>query len=286
LALLVLYFLSLTLSGSRSGIFEIIILLLSYKLIIDGNFSIKLSGWRIVLLIFLVPLSLVVYQISTQLRAHWYGADLSIASAIDSSLAPENDVLAFKTLISGVSYRLSFLEPTMFPIFAQDLGLNDVTELVNVNTTLLSSINRLIPGKPLGDILFTEYAYGYIYNAQEGVLAYAESGRVDHVSYEWTIFGIAYQLFGFLGGVMFIFGLTALLARIIRKFNRRSDFYGLSCSIFFMGILSVWVRNLGIDNLIDRTAHGLVILFICFAVYWTVMSLLRPSGYRIHGAAR
>lgn len=271
--LLGLYFLSFLLSGSRGGIYEIIILILSYKLIVEGDFMIRMSGWRLALLLGVVPVSLVGYWVATQLRAYWYGADQSIFTAFDTLLSSGDGILALENLVSDISHRLSFLEPTMCPIFFQELGLGDVSELVNIKTTVLSSINRLIPGKPLGDILFTEYAYGFIYEPQGGVLAYSESGRIDHVGYEWTIFGIAYQLLGFPAGIILIFGLTALLARIVQAFNKLGNFYGLSCSIFFMGILSVWIRNLGIDNLVDRTVHGFILLLVNFAGFWLAREL-------------
>ncbi|MDD5240757.1 MAG: hypothetical protein PHG47_03425 [Sulfuricella sp.] len=286
LTVLFLYFMSFVLMGSRGGIYEIVIIFLSYKLIVDGNFSVKLNGWRIVALISMIPLILVAYEISTLLRASWYGNDFSVASIIDAMPSREDGFSAFTSLISAVSYRLSFFEPTMFPIFAQDVGLNEISELVNIETTLLSSINRLIPGHQFGDILFSEYAFGFIYNAKEGILAYAESGRVDHVGYEWSMFGISYQLFGFLGGGMLIFGFTALLGRIIGAFNAWGNFYGLACSFFFMAVLSIWVRNMGLDNLIDRTVHGLIVLCIYFAIYWMVMSLLKLNGYQVRGADR
>jgi len=278
-----LYFASFFLAGSRAGIYELIILILSYKIIFEGNFYFKLNGWGLFALISLIPISLILFNVATQLRMQWYGSDHSVAFIIKSALTSEFSFQELVPMISGISYRLSFIEPTMFPIFFQELGFYDISELVNIKTTLLSAINRVIPGKLLGDILFTEYAYGFMYEP-EGVLAYAESGRVDYVGYEWSMFGISYQLFGFLGGGMFIFGFTAFIGGIIRAFNMWGGLYGWTGSIFFMTILSIWVRNLGIDNLIDRTVHGLIFLFVNFAIYWLVMELLKLNNSRYRGA--
>lgn len=270
-----LYFISFVLMGSRGGLYEIAILLLSYKIIFRGNFEFKLNGQRILALVGLIPFALFIYRVSSQLRVLWYGGDLSVASVIWLGIESGINFTEISPFLSEVSYRLSFFEPTMFPIFFDELGLNEVSGLVNIGTTFFSSLNRLIPGKPFGEILFTEYAFGFFYDPQ-GILAYSESGRVDYTGYEWSMFGISYQLFGFLGGGLFILAFTALIARFIRIFNSLGGFYGLTCSIFAMGVLSVWIRNLGIDNLIDRSVHGLVVLGLYMVLFWGVMKFRGP----------
>jgi hypothetical protein len=120
----------------------------------------------------------------------------------------------------------------------------------------------LVPGKPLGDILFSEYAFGYIYNAADGIVAVSADGRIDHVGYEWSMFGISYQLSGYWGGLVLIFGFSMLLARIMRHYRERGGYAGLAYSVFFSTVLAAWVRNLGFDNLIDGQTHNLILLWI------------------------
>jgi hypothetical protein len=263
------YIIGLMLQGSRSGVFESLALLLAAKVLLEGNFVLLIRLRHLLLTLLALPVGLLSFQIPTQLRAHWYDSNFSIAVHLGKVLSGETPILEDETMISDISYRLSFIEPTLFPIFASDLGLNDVSDLVNPRTTALLSINRLIPGKPLGDILFTEYAFGYMYE-ENGVMAYSEDGRVDRVGYEWSVFGISYQLFGFYGGCLFILMTTALLVKTVRVFTRRENIYGFSFGLYFMTIFIVWIRNLGIDNLIDRTVHGFAVLVIYAAIYWVI----------------
>ncbi len=262
------YVIGLMLQGSRSGVFESLTLLLAAKVLLEGNFVLPLRQRHLMLSLIALPVVLLSFQIPTQLREHWYDSKFSLAEHLGDILSGKTPVLGDETMILDISYRLSFIEPTLFPIFATDLDLNDVSDLVNPRTTALSSVNRLIPGKPLGDILFTEYAFGFIYNAQDGVLAYSENGRVDRVGYEWSMFGISYQLFGFYGGCVFIFLVTALLVKLIKVLAASKSIYGVSFGLYFMTIFIVWIRNLGIDNLIDRTAHGFAVLLIYAVLHW------------------
>ena len=255
--ILIAYGLSFVVRGSRSGIFEIIIFLLAGKIGFDGNFQIRIGFAKGVLVAALLPAAVAAYVIPTQLRAFWYGEEVTAGSLLESfalERAPD--------LISDISYRLSFIEPTLFPAYFDELGLHDVSHLVNVRTSLMSSVNRLIPGKPLGDMLFTEYAFGYFYNPDTGVLANSTTGRVDHVGYEWSMFGLAYQLFGYVGGTVFIFGFTALLGWILRWCRKSGHFKARVYGIFFVMVLVMWVRNLGWDNFVDAVGHNFFLLWV------------------------
>jgi hypothetical protein len=250
------------LRGSRAGLFEILILWLAAKLLIDNNFSIRVNLLRLLLAACSIPIVFATYEISTQLRELRYGREGLTISYFTNYFSSQEFIASATDTVSGISYRLSFIEPTMFPMFTEQLGLNNISGLVNARTTLQSSINRLIPGKPLGNILFSEYAFGYMYNAETGVLAYAENGRVDHVGYEWSMFGISYQLFGRAGGVIFIFLFTAFLGKIVGGFRKSGRFYGCVFGVYFLTVVALWIRNLGIDNMTDAAVHGFIVLGI------------------------
>ena len=274
-----IYIIGLMLQGSRSGVFESLTLLLAAKVLLEGNFVLPIRLRHLLLAVFALPVVLLSFQIPTQLREHWYDSKFTLAGHLGKVLSGETPILGDESMISDISYRLSFIEPTLFPIFAKDLDLNDVSDLVNMRTTALLSINRLIPGKPLGDILFTEYAFGYMYE-ENGVMAYSEDGRVDRVGYEWSLFGISYQLFGFYGGCLFILITTALLVKTVRVFTRRENIYGFSFGLYFLTIFIVWIRNLGIDNLVDRTVHGFAVLLIYAAFYWVITHKAKAGAPR------
>lgn len=277
----IVYVLMRILQGSRGGVFEILTLLIAGKVLVDGNFFITIKVRQLIFLLLAPPLALLTFQIPTQLRNNWYDSSFSLSNYFIDIVTGNGEPLIDEQTVSNISYRLSFLEPTMFPMYGEDLGLNEVSALVNVRTTALSSANRLIPGKPFGDILFTEYAFGFIYEEFDGVLAYSSDGRVDRVGYEWTMYGISYQLFGKIGGVIFIFLATAFLVQIIRFFLEWRNLYGVAFGIFWASILIVWIRNLGLDNLIDRAAHGFVIVIFYAVICWAVQQkngMLQPAA--------
>jgi hypothetical protein len=261
-AILILYGAGFIFRGSRSGVFEIVTFLLGAKIIVDNDFTIRINLTRTILSGAVIAVSILGYILATNMRGRWYGEDAPAFLSTNNLNGNGASVSPWRDLASGISYRLSFLEPTLFPAFAEKLELNDVSGLVNVRTTVLSSINRLVPGKPFGDILFSEYAYGYIYNATSGVLVVSADGRIDHVGYEWSMFGISYQLFGYVGGVLFIFGFSALLACIMRQCRDWGGYVALAYGVFLSTVLAAWVRTLGLDNLIDGAAHNLILLLI------------------------
>jgi hypothetical protein len=272
--LLSISFLISVLEGSRGYLFYIVAALLAAKITVDGNFYFKFTRRHLVGIALLIPLTFVTFASAGLLRGLWYGNTVDVLSGFDILITSGDFGSLVVGGISEISRRLSYVEPTIFVLSHADLGLYDVADLVNIKTTVLSSINRLIPGKPLGGILFTEYAFGYIFRP-EGVQVVAESGRVDNIGYEWTMYGISYQLFGFLGGGLFIFGFTALLARIIRVIKGWGNLNGFALSTFFVYTLIAWVGNLGLDNLVDRTVHQVIVLCIYIVGYSIVRELLR-----------
>ena len=287
IAILILYAVGFVLRGSRSGFFEIVTILVGAKIIADNDFVMRINLTKAALAMAVVAVSIVGYILASDLRGRWYDHDFRANLSSETFLRGNGAISSGTDLLSEISYRLSFIEPTLFPAYAEELELNDVSHLVNTRTTMLSSINRLVPGKPFGDILFSEYAFGYIYNPVDGIVAVSADGRVDHVGYEWSMFGISYQLFGFCGGVVFIFGLSALLARIMRHFRGRGGFSSLAYSVFFSIVLAAWIRTLGLDNLIDGTMHDLILLclyvmgFRCFRKFAAARNLgSRTSGWQ------
>jgi hypothetical protein len=208
------------------------------------------------------------YKIASNLRVLWYSLDSNIVELIGDSLKiTEYSFNELSDSIGALSYRLSFIEPTIFPIYFDELGLNDISNLVNIETSILSSINRMIPGKLFGEILYTEFAYGFMYDSNGISGVFSESGRVDYAGYEWTIFGISYQLFGFYLGLIFItfsiFGISSLVKYAIRLKSYYSNVYAL----FFVIALELWVRNLGLDNFLDRIFHTFIFLSINILIF-------------------
>ena len=260
------YALFLTIMGSRSGLYEIIFLMISCHILFNGNEKILISKKYYLISIIFIFIMFLSYVIGTELRQNWYGNSLSMTELLENIFSYRFYQDNLKQNIINLSYRISFLEPTIFTIFTDELNLKNIDELVNIKTTFISSLNRLIPGKPFGDILYHEYAYGFMYEAN-GVRAYSDDGRVDFVGYEWSIFGISYKLFGFIGGLIFTYFITKLLTIIIYHWRKKQSILSLSIALYMMSILVILIKNFGIDNLIDRTIHGLFFLIINFSIF-------------------
>jgi hypothetical protein len=245
-------------------------LLVSYKIFFEGKFSMKASPWLLILASALIPASMLAYFAATELRElQWMGGGVSLGSAVELLRTLDFEQIDYEKLLSAISYRLSLVEPVLYSMFAPLRG-RDISDLVNFQTSLISSINRLIPGKPFGDVLFTEYAYGFFYT-NEGVLF------LDNYSgYEWGMYAISYQLFGYAGGLAFIFLMSALLAYFIRRAMPATSFLRGALGIFAVYTLQNWVKNFGLDNLVDRTVHRLVILVF----YVMALQIIRTAAAR------
>lgn len=259
---LVGYFLLFSLTGSRGVSLEIIMVLLYSGIFIYGNFVLNIR-LRHLFLLLIAPLVIAAFFLVGAIRAVQFSASnisfydiINIVSQIDFSQ------FDLRKIVTEISYRLTFFEPLFFPMYGSDVAFYDVSAIVNYKTAFLSSLNRIIPGKIFGNILFLEYAFPYYMGGYEATSYITDSGRVDYVGYLWTMFGMSYQLFGYAGGILFIFLFTSAIAFLIKLSKRIRSFEGYSYGMLSLYVLDMWVKNYGIDNLIDRSFHLAVILLI------------------------
>lgn len=254
---------SFLLVGSRSGIFCVVLLLLSCQLAVSGNFLIKINFRSAILYLFIFIFSVITFPIATQLRGlQRHFGNLSLTALFEAASSIELGPEALRLLISEVSYRISYLEVTHSIVHTEELGYNDISDLVSAKTTVLSSINRMIPGKPLGNIFPTEFAYGFLFRSN-GTVDESGSDRVDYVGTEWNMYGISHQLFGYRGSLVFICVFTAIFVFASKSFRVRQTLNGYFTAALFNYTIYNWVQNLGLDNFVDRTGHS----FIIFALY-------------------
>jgi len=268
---LVGYFLYVSLIGSRSVLLDIIIILLYFSIIIYGDFVLNVR-LRHLFLLLIAPLSIAVFFFVGAIRTVQFSA-LNISFFDMINIVSQMDFSEFdlKTIVTDISYRVSFFESLFFPMYGTDVGFYDISAIVNYKTAFLSSLNRIIPWKILGNILFLEYAFQYYMN-YETTSVITESGRVDNIGYLWTMFGMSYQLFGYAGGILFIFLFTSAIAFLIKLSKKMRSFEGCVYGMLSLYVLDMWVKNVGIDNLIDRSFHLAVILLI----YNSVLKILSP----------
>jgi hypothetical protein len=264
------YFLYYSLIGSRGAIYEILMLLLYLSIFMHGNFFIKIKLHTLCLFM-LLPMIIPFFFLIDEIRKIQYSAsNISFFDTVNTVLQFNFFDFNFEEILKVLSYRLSFLESTFYPMYALDVGYNDISDLVNFKTAFLSSLNRMMIGKPFGEILFFEYAFPFIFN-NTPVYIISESGRMDYVGYLWTMFGMSYQLFGYIGGIFFISFFTAAISFFINLFKRLKSFGSYCLGLLLLYTLDYWVRNFGIDNLADRCFHmGIILLF-----YITILKLYK-----------
>ena len=266
-AVIIFYFLSFFLSGSRAGVFEIIMLFLAATLFLKGNLRITLKTRYVLLAILLIPFLLLGHVAATELRDVQWTLEESTLEEVTEAIF-DVDIIDFdyKQTVLGVSRRLSLLEPLFYVMFPGEHGMNDVSEIVNWKTTTKSSVNRIVPGVIFQDVIFTEYAFGYLLS-DEGIVFFTSSGNTNFVGYEWGMHGISYQLFGYGGGLVFLFLVSGLLGFLISLGYRRKTLFCACLGVFFVYVLHFWVRTFGIDNLVDRTFFGFMLMLVYLFVY-------------------
>ena len=242
----------LALTGSRAAVYEVFIMVIAAFPTHSGEFKVKVSVERIAIVAVLMLLVPKTFNYSTNLRVDRYESGMSYE-------------MGASPVFEQISRRLSILENTMFPLCVKEMGLFDVSDVVNGESTLLASINRIIPGKILGTTLFSEFAYCRFWR-QGGCIAYDVLGRTDYVAYEWGMWGIGYQLFGYLGGLGFIFLFTLLLSYVSQKFRNMGTVSSLCLVALGDYAMQFWVKNLGMDSFAQRffTFYFLMMVYLFF----------------------
>ncbi len=262
----------LALSGSRSSTFEGVLVVIAFWVIFWGNSPVRVPKVYLVATGALFLLSIAVWPLVTAFRELvWYGdRDIlsSIPVAFEAAYSTKQQGVLEK--LAPISQRVSLIESTVYPLYAEELGFGGISDLVNLETVTWGTLSRVLPGNIFGEYLFGEYAFGY-FLGRSGV-RYDSSKLVNFVGYEWGMFGISYQVFGYLGGLVAIFVVTGTIAAMVRVFRSRPEPWAHLISLFFCYTMNSWVHNLGFDNLIDRTVRtGFVILI--YAVLLGVVQL-------------
>ncbi|NLW91119.1 MAG: hypothetical protein GXY34_05920 [Syntrophomonadaceae bacterium] len=247
LLILILFAVYCTFTGSRAGIFEAFIIYLCSLLYFYGDAKIPIRMRQIFIIPLLLVLLLFTIQYSTYLRdKQWFNSSISYNDYVSTSY---DNVLAAS---SGLSYRLSLVEPLYAAMFPPR---HDISNIINWKTTIISSVNRIIPGKPFGNIMYHEYAYSMLW------LVIPEMQGDNYIGYEWGMFGISWQLFG-IWSTVFIFLFSYLLARLVSLFTVRGTAWSNVYGLLFCYANYIWVRNLGIDNFMDRFSKMIILLII------------------------
>lgn len=258
--------------GSRSGLFEVAILCLIFNIVRKGNFRIRLSIGKMILVLFSIPLSITTYLYASSLRVFQreYG-DISFNSLIENYYVMISTMkeLPLSDIVSTISYRINSLEQVFRVMYGKNIGLYDISNMVNLKTTLLSSLDRMVPGKLFEGIVRSEYAFGFMFQPG-GVIDTVPGKSTNYVGYEWNAFGISYQLFGYWGAIIFVFVISALFGYLTNYLIKKRNLWGYSYGIFCVYSYHMWIINYGIDNLIDKIWSLLITMtfyLVCIEIF-------------------
>lgn len=251
------FFVGVTVTGSRAAAYEALVLYLALISTVQNKFPVTVSVKRVFALLLLIAATPILFDFATSLRGSRYTASTVNFYSLDS----------YHPVFQHISRRVSLVESTMFPLSVEDMRMNDVSELVNVETTVQSTINRLVPGKPFGRMLGSEYLWCYLIR-KDGCYIFESLERTDVVGFEWGMYGIGYQLFGYTGGQAFIFVSCFLIAFFAQMVRQMQTWGALSVYCLANYALQFWVKNLGVDNWFDRFAHQ----YFLMGLYLVVIS--------------
>ncbi len=250
IAVLTIYMIYMTIIGTRSGVLEVILPIVGTYFLFKDTLRFRFTILQFSLSLFALLALPILFHAATNFRAlTWY---TQTESSEELKATPE-------ILVQMASERASLIEATLRPLFANELEYYDISGLVNLKTTILSTINRVIPGHLLGDILYSEFAYSYLISS-EGHIALDSMERVDYNSYEWGMWGINYQLFGYFGGLFAIYVFSFLFSLAIQILKHRATYGSLCVASLLTFEVSCFVRTLGLDNFGNRFGNQIVLL--------------------------
>lgn len=198
--------------GSRSALFTVVVLALSYWLFLNWDKRVGRRGmlWgALVALLFPIVIfsGLLAQMLRPLLR---YGADPAIVwkttlAGLDLS-NPNNPLLA--SIYFGLTQLLHRLSSLYAPfMILNDHFIHDPWETFNPLQTLMRIINELLPGDLFSGVVGTNQLFNYIY--QDAIVSYN--------SETWSIQGTLYLYFGFWFSPLAVFGVASVIGRQYRR---------------------------------------------------------------------
>ena len=251
-------------TGSRSGLLTAAIFAIILEMSIRGNFSIKINITTVSVVILALLALLPIWYLATIIRAlFWQSGGVAF---IGSDYLSDTFGDMIDTMISNVSLRLNMIDYYFFQMGAS----YDGSDLVNIGTQILSTINMSFPFHPFDNVIPAELAFGYLLSSK-GVWV-----GTEYTAYEWELHGICWQLFGWFGPVFaFIatYGLSCLFSKL--SFSRTI----LGSTVCFMAgyAIILWIQNFGFDNFISRQIRPLIFLIPYLAVFRGLVEAMKRT---------
>ena len=259
---LLCYIFVTALCGSRAGVLRVVTALMIIPIVIQGNFRLKLGKFLTAILL-LGGLSLAIFPFATMNRLAITASHRDNPYAYEYAIAESKDLKMYGKLSARVLNRLAVLDYPIL-IVTQEGDPEAKEKYINLLYPTKNIINMLMPGNPFPDAkIMTSRVVDVIYRGASEPPMYSR-----YFSEHWTLWGLAYVLFGWLGGlfaILFIgFIIHSLYALIIMLFSGTYQFYLRLWLLLYVtqGIIG----NMGVDSAFTTIFFGLLqftVLYFC-----------------------
>lgn len=258
----VLFIFMTIIQGSRGGIVALLTCLLIVAILKHGDFIIKKK--KLALFITLLILTLfVIVPVSTAIRSYNISSNQIIGSINDLNFAPDFQDALF--LIQWPSSRYGRFDQ-LIVICSEPLP--NATQEIPLSNIIKSTYNSLTIGKS-EELLKLGNGYPVIYN-------HFPRNRIHGV--EWSLFGVSYFYFKFLGALLFILFFGILMKKLYSRLLK-SDMKSYKF-IYFLILFLISFYGLFTNGLLDSFISEIVINFSVIFGVEKVAGLFRKK-YRL-----
>ena len=233
--------------GSRSALFGPLMFWLLYKFAKEGNPKIERKHITLIFIGFGVSIPLFFFTTSTRFMWDVQWAKGNIISFSDFVEVASHASFSPYDILKAITNRFSLLEHLV--VIVNNTGEN-VKEYVNFGNVFKASVNYSIPGDPFPHVLVTSRAFSVVYRHWG-----EEFAERNHMTDGWTLLGILYVHFGWLGGLIATFSVSFILAIIYKKLCRIKTVYKILWRVWFMLLINRVFLNFGIDEIWLATYH-------------------------------
>ncbi|RJR40167.1 MAG: O-antigen polysaccharide polymerase Wzy [Desulfobacteraceae bacterium] len=240
-------------SGSRSAVMRVVIIFPVIIAILNTRPQIDLVKFVNASLV-AICLALAAFPIATLNRARIFASHYDSTAILDA--AKEVSVReGVGGLVAGAFNRMGTIDYPIL-IVTQEGDKEAKEKYLNISYPIKNIINMLLPGTPFPEsAIMTSRSVDVIYRGG------AETDMYERYFSEfWTLWGISYVYFGWLGGIisMFLFGFVShvLYMMIVKNFHGWLQIYlRLWFVVYLTGGI---VGNMGIDSAFTTGFFGLI----------------------------
>ena len=261
------------LSGGRSAVYHLIILALVYWLALNVHKRWKLHSLlkSFSLLMIVLPIAVISALFAQVLRPVFQYTEFVDATMILETLNYESVLLVKDNLLFGVTkllHRLSTLQAQFYIL--NDWWIHNPWQYYNPLTSLMRSINSLVPGDIFSGMLNINQLWNYIYL----------DTFVHYSSQMWGIQGTLYIYFGHILAPTVVFFIAIVTNRLYPSLERTLMASPAFAAFFTLLLLGI-ITNGTVERIIIVDIIRPLSSFVIFLVLYKAFSLFLPTRIRL-----